>query len=150
MTTKAFLLFPRRPKKVAGGLILPAENNRSQVILIGRGNDIPAIDGDEFLSYARELPTLTVYNANRNAKLLTEIASFSFLESRWRLTVALREADLLFDLLRTLDGNPLATLAPTFLTKAETLIADPWAMSAIPDFIYPETTCCSSSARASA
>jgi hypothetical protein len=64
--------------------------------------------------------------------------------------VALREADLLFDLLRTLDGNPLATLAPTFLTKAETLIADPWAMSAIPDFIYPETTGCSSSARASA
>jgi histone deacetylase complex regulatory component SIN3 len=26
-----------------------------------------------------------------------------------------------------------------FLTKAETLIAHPWAMSAIPDFIHPET-----------
>jgi hypothetical protein len=38
-----------------------------------------------------------------------------------------------------LDEDPLATLVPTFLTKAETLIADPWAMSAIPDFIYPET-----------
>src|SRR5260221_3041695 len=51
-----------------------------------------------------------------------------------------QEANLLFDLLRTLDGSQLSTLAPTFLTKAETLIAAPWAMSAIPDFIYPETT----------
>jgi hypothetical protein len=56
------------------------------------------------------------------------------------MTVALQEADLLFNLLRGLDGNPLTTLTPTFLTKAEKLISDPWAMSAIPDFIYPETT----------
>jgi hypothetical protein len=56
------------------------------------------------------------------------------------MTMALQEANLLFDLLRTFDGSQLATLAPTFLTKVETLIADPWAMSAIPDFIYQETT----------
>jgi hypothetical protein len=56
------------------------------------------------------------------------------------MTVALQEADLLFNLLRRLEGNPLTTLTPTFLTKAEKLISDPWAMSAIPDFIYPETT----------
>jgi hypothetical protein len=31
-------------------------------------------------------------------------------------------------------------VAYDFLTKAEDMIADPWAMSAIPDFIYPETT----------
>jgi hypothetical protein len=55
------------------------------------------------------------------------------------MTVASQEASMLFDLLQTLDGDSLATLTPTFLTKAETLIADPWAMSAIPDFIYPET-----------
>ena len=30
-------------------------------------------------------------------------------------------------------------MAHDFLTKAENLIADPWAMSAVPDFIYPET-----------
>jgi hypothetical protein len=46
---------------------------------------------------------------------------------------------MLFDLLQTLDGDSLAMLAPTFLSNAETLIADPWAMSAIPDFIYPQT-----------
>jgi hypothetical protein len=37
------------------------------------------------------------------------------------MAVALQEANLLFDLLRTLQGNPLSTVAPTFLTKAETL-----------------------------
>jgi 2-polyprenyl-6-methoxyphenol hydroxylase-like FAD-dependent oxidoreductase len=166
---KGIFTFPDAPEQSRGGLILPAENHRHQVVLMGRGNDIPPIDGDEFLSYARTLPTLSVYNAIKNAKPLTGITPFSFAESRWRhfakvpdfpnrllpmgdaicrlnpvygqgMTVALQEADLLFDLLRTLDGSQLATLAPTFLTKAETLISAPWAMSAIPDFIYPETT----------
>jgi hypothetical protein len=36
-----------------------------------------------------------------------------------------QETNLLSDLLPALDGNSLATLAPTFLTKVERLIADP-------------------------
>ena len=92
---------------------------------------------------------------------------FSFPESRWRhfaqvpdfprgllpigdaicrfnpvygqgMTVAAQEANMLSDLLRTLGGDLLSRLAPTVLTKAEALIADPWAMSAVPDFIYPD------------
>jgi 2-polyprenyl-6-methoxyphenol hydroxylase-like FAD-dependent oxidoreductase len=166
---KGVFTFPDAPEQSRGGLIIPAENNRHQVVLLGRGNDIPPIDGDEFLGYARTLPTLSVYNAIKNAKRLTGISPIAFAESRWRhfakvpdfpngllpigdaicrfnpvygqgMTMALQEANLLFDLLRTFDGSQLATLAPTFLTKVETLIADPWAMSAIPDFIYQETT----------
>jgi 2-polyprenyl-6-methoxyphenol hydroxylase-like FAD-dependent oxidoreductase len=165
---KVVLSFPNAPEQVRAGLILPTENNTNQVILAGKGEDIPPIDGNEFLSYARQLPTLTICNAIENAKRLTEITPFSFPESRWRhfgqvpdfprgllpigdaicrfnpiygqgMTVASQEANMLFDLLQTLDGDPLAMLAPTFLTKAETLLADPWAMSAVPDFIYPET-----------
>jgi 2-polyprenyl-6-methoxyphenol hydroxylase-like FAD-dependent oxidoreductase len=165
---KAVLSFPNAPEQGRAGLILPAENNSNQVILSGRGKDIPPIDGDEFLSYVRQLPTPTIYNAIKNAKRVSDITPFSFPESRWRhfaqvpdfprgllpigdaicrlnpvygqgMTVAAQEAKLLFDLLQTMDGDPLATLAPTFLTKAETLLADPWAMSAIPDFTYPET-----------
>jgi 2-polyprenyl-6-methoxyphenol hydroxylase-like FAD-dependent oxidoreductase len=150
------------------GLIVPAENNTNQVVLSGRGKDIPPIDGLEFLSYAEQLLTPTIYNAIKNAKRLTDIAPFSFPESRWRhfaripdfprrllpfgdaicrfnpvygqgMTVAFQEANILSDLLQTLDRDLIATLAPTFLSKAETLIADPWAMSALPDLIYPET-----------
>jgi flavin-dependent dehydrogenase len=164
---KGVFTFPDAPEHSRGGLILPAENYRYQVVLIGRGNDIPPVNGDEFMSYARTLPTPSVYNAIKNAKRLTGISPFAFAESRWRhfarvpdfpnglipigdaicrlnpvygqgMTVALQEASLLFDLLRA--GSELATLAATFLAKAETLIADPWSMSAIPDFIYPETT----------
>lgn len=160
---------PNAPEQARGGFILPAENNSTQVALAGKGKDIPPVDGNGFLSYARQLPTQTIYNAIKDAKRLTDVAPFSFPESRWRhfarvpdfprgllpigdaicrfnpvygqgMTVAAQEAGLLSDLLQTLDGDPLATLAPAFLTKAETLIADPWAMSAIPDFIYPETT----------
>jgi 2-polyprenyl-6-methoxyphenol hydroxylase-like FAD-dependent oxidoreductase len=159
---------PSARGQTRGGLIVPAENNRNQVVLSGRGKDIPPIDGNEFLSYARQLSTLTIYNAIKDAKRLTDITPFSFPESRWRhfaqvpdfphgllpigdaicrfnpvygqgMTVASQEANMLSDLLQTLDGHSLATLAPTFLTKAEALIADPWAMSAIPDFIYPQT-----------
>jgi 2-polyprenyl-6-methoxyphenol hydroxylase-like FAD-dependent oxidoreductase len=151
-----------------GGLILPAENNRNQVVLSGRGKDIPPIDGDEFLTYAQQLPTPTIYNAIKNAERLTDVTPFSFPESRWRhfaqvadfprrllpigdaicrfnpvygqgMTVAFQEAEILSDLLQTVDGHSLAKLASTFLTKAETLIGHPWAISAIPDLIYPQT-----------
>jgi 2-polyprenyl-6-methoxyphenol hydroxylase-like FAD-dependent oxidoreductase len=165
---KIVVTLPNAPEQVRAGLILPAENNINQVILAGKDRDIPPIDGNEFLSYAQQLPTLTIYNAIKNAKRLSDITPISFPESRWRhfarvpdfprgllpigdaicrfnpiygqgMAVAAQEADLLSDVLQTLDGDPLATLAPTFLTKAETLLAGPWAMSAIPDFIYPET-----------
>src|SRR5262249_54398330 len=56
------------------------------------------------------------------------------------MSVAAQEANLLFDLLERFDEDLLSTLAPDFLTEAEKLIGEPWAMSAVPDFIYPETT----------
>jgi len=159
---------PSAHDETRGGVIVAGENNSNQVVLAGRGKDIPPIDGNEFLSYARQLRTLTVYNAIKDAKRLTDITPFSFPESRWRhfaqvpdfppgvlpigdaicrfnpvygqgMTVASQEANMLSDLLQILHGDSLATLAPTFLTKAETLIAHPWAMSAIPDFVYPDT-----------
>jgi 2-polyprenyl-6-methoxyphenol hydroxylase-like FAD-dependent oxidoreductase len=166
---KIVYTLPDAPEQARGGLILPAENNSNQVVLIGRGNDIPPIDSDVFLSYARQLPTPTIYHAIKNAKRLTAITPFSFPESRRRhftevpdfplgllpigdaicrfnpvygqgMTVAAQEANVLSDLLRTLGGDWRAGLARAFLTKADTLITHPWAMSAIPDFIYPDTT----------
>jgi 2-polyprenyl-6-methoxyphenol hydroxylase-like FAD-dependent oxidoreductase len=166
---KVAYTLPDAPEESRGGLMLPAENGSYQVVLIGRGEDIPPISEREFRRYARELSTPTVYNALKNATRLTEITPYSFSESRWRhfaqvsdlpggllpigdaicrfnpvygqgMSVAAREASLLFDLLGRFNSDSLQTVAYDFLTKAEDLIADPWAMSAIPDFIYPETT----------
>jgi 2-polyprenyl-6-methoxyphenol hydroxylase-like FAD-dependent oxidoreductase len=57
------------------------------------------------------------------------------------MTVAAQEAQALRRLLRAsaLKAEPLATLSQTFLAEAENLIEQPWAISAVPDFIYPQT-----------
>src|SRR5262249_13311955 len=57
------------------------------------------------------------------------------------ITVAVQEANILRRLLTTNAVKPdsLATLAQQFLSDAEALIEQPWTISAIPDFIYPQT-----------
>jgi hypothetical protein len=40
--------FPNAPEKSRGGLIVPAENGSYQVLLIGRGEDVPPINESEF------------------------------------------------------------------------------------------------------
>jgi hypothetical protein len=57
------------------------------------------------------------------------------------ITVAVQETNILRRLLpaNAVKVDPLATLAPEFLAQAEALIKQPWAISAIPDFIYPQT-----------
>ena len=166
---KIVFTVPDAPAENRGGLILPAENGTYQVVLIGRGEDIPPTNESEFRRYARGLRTPTVYNAIKQARRLTQIAPYSFSESRWRhfaqvtdfprgllpigdaicrfnpvygqgMSVAAQEASLLFDLLKRSDHDLLSVLATDFLNQTENLIADPWAISAVPDFIYPETT----------
>ena len=166
---KIVFTLPNAPEESRGGLIMPAENDTYQVVLIGRGEAVPPIRESEFRSYSRTLWTPTVYNAIKQAKLLTEISPNSLHQSRCRhfakvtdfprgllpigdaicrfnpiygqgMSVAARQANLLFDLLDRSNTDLLSTLASDFLTKAEDLVADPWAMSAVPDFVYPETT----------
>jgi 2-polyprenyl-6-methoxyphenol hydroxylase-like FAD-dependent oxidoreductase len=166
---KVAYTLPDAPGDTQGGLLTPAENRTYQLVLIGRGEHVPPIKENEFRSFARMLRTPTIYNAIRNAKLLTGITPASFHQSKWRhfaqvsdfprgllpigdaicrfnpvygqgMSTAARQVSLLSDLLGKSTGDSLSTLAPDFLTKAEDMIADPWAMSAIPDFVYPDTT----------
>ncbi len=57
------------------------------------------------------------------------------------ITVAVQEANILRRLLsiNAAQAGPFSTLAEQFLTEAEALIEGPWTMSAIPDFLYPQT-----------
>jgi 2-polyprenyl-6-methoxyphenol hydroxylase-like FAD-dependent oxidoreductase len=57
------------------------------------------------------------------------------------MTVAAQEACLLKHLLkgRTTKADPLAGLALAFLSESVPLIEAPWDMSAVPDFVYPDT-----------
>ena len=55
--------------------------------------------------------------------------------------VAVQEARALGHLLadRVSSPAPLHGLAPAFFAEAEAIIETPWAMAALPDFIFPET-----------
>jgi len=57
------------------------------------------------------------------------------------MSVAAQEARVLGHLLadRVSSPAPLAGLAPAFFAEVEAIMDTPWAMAAIPDFIYPET-----------
>jgi 2-polyprenyl-6-methoxyphenol hydroxylase-like FAD-dependent oxidoreductase len=57
------------------------------------------------------------------------------------MSVAAKEAGLLHHMLQShaAEPDPLATLAQDFLAEAENLIETPWAVSALPDLIYPQT-----------
>lgn len=167
---KAAVTFPKAPESVNAGYLLPVENNCYQLLLIGRGDDIPPTDGAAFLEYARKLGTPSIYNAMKGAKQRSEVARYGFPESKWRhfglldrfprgllptgdticclnpvygqgITVAVMEANAMRRLLtvNARKADPLALLSSHFLTEVEALLEDPWAMSAIPDFVYPET-----------
>jgi flavin-dependent dehydrogenase len=167
---KANVTFPKAPESVNAGYLLPVENNCHQLLLIGRGDDIPPTDGAGFLEYARKLGTPTIYSAMKGAKQLSEVARYGFPESKWRhfglldrfprgllptgdaicclnpvygqgITVAVLEANAMRRLLKVnaRKADPLATLGSHFLAEVEALLEDPWSMSAIPDFVYPET-----------
>src|SRR5215813_13985869 len=57
------------------------------------------------------------------------------------MSVAAQEARALGQLLATRSAayDPLEGLAPAFFAEASALIEAPWAMAAIPDFVYPDT-----------
>jgi flavin-dependent dehydrogenase len=167
---KPNVTFPKAPESVNAGYLIPVENNCYQLLLIGRGDDIPPADGAAFLEYARKPGTPTIYNAMKGAKQPSEAARYGFPESTWRhfglldrfprgllptgdaicclnpvygqgITIAVLEANAMRRLLKVnaRKADPLAMLGSHFLTEAEALLEDPWALSAIPDFVYPET-----------
>jgi len=167
---KVIVTFPKAPDEVRFGYLLPVEDGHFQLLLVGRGKDAPPADGEALLRYARELRTPTIHNALQGAERLSEVARYSFPESKWRhfgkldrspsgllpigdafcllnpiygqgMTLACQEASLLRSLLHKHEAgkSSLAKLTREFLTEVENLLIAPWEISAVPDFIYPQT-----------
>jgi 2-polyprenyl-6-methoxyphenol hydroxylase-like FAD-dependent oxidoreductase len=166
---KTIVTFPKVPESVRSGYLVPAENNTWQLLLIGRGEDAPPADGDGFVSYARQLGTASIYEAVKDAERISEVARYAFPASVWRhfgavdipigllpvgdvicrlnpvygqgITVAVQEAIVLRHLLgrKASQRDALAAVGKAFLAEAEALLEGPWSLSAVPDFIYPQT-----------
>jgi 2-polyprenyl-6-methoxyphenol hydroxylase-like FAD-dependent oxidoreductase len=165
----AVLTHADAPHSSRAGVINPVEGNLWIVTLIGRGAEQPPTDLTGFQAFAQSLSTKTIYNAIKSAELIDDISRFVFPASTRRyfdlatlpdrlivmgdalcrfnpmygqgMSVAACEAVRLRELLRAHRGkrSPLAGLGRLFQTEAQAIIEGPWQMSAIPDFIYPNT-----------
>lgn len=81
---KRLYVRPTPPDDTRGGVILPEENGRWVVTLVGIAGDYPPTDEAGFLAFARSLPTPQIYQAIKDAKPLSEPFGFRRTENRMR------------------------------------------------------------------
>jgi 2-polyprenyl-6-methoxyphenol hydroxylase-like FAD-dependent oxidoreductase len=62
---KTLYVRPTPPNNTRGGAIIPIEDNRWYVSLMGMAGDYPPTDEEGFMAYARSLPTPDLYEAHQ-------------------------------------------------------------------------------------
>ena len=73
---KSLYIRPSVSESRRGGIMLPLEGDRWHVTLIGMEHDYPPTGEDEFMKFARSLPTPTLYQAILDAEPLTNISGY--------------------------------------------------------------------------
>jgi hypothetical protein len=165
---KGVMTFPEAPADSVGGLLMPMEGDRWILSIGGRPGQHPPGDWDGYMEVLAGMRTRTIYDAVKGAERIGDIQRYGFPESRLRhyeklsrfprgvlplgdaicrfnpiygqgMSVAALEALALRDVLDGLDGDALPQLAAPYLQKASEVIDTPWAMAAIPDFVFPST-----------
>lgn len=81
---KKLYIRPNAPDGTRGGLIMPLEDGRWHVTLIGEAGDYPPTDDEEYLEFARSLPSPLLYEAIKDAQPLSKPAGFRRTENRVR------------------------------------------------------------------
>ncbi len=81
---KTLYIRPEPPLGTRGGIVLPMEEGRWHVTLVGVARDYPPMDEVGFLDFARSLPTSRLYDAIRNATPLSKPSGFRRTENRVR------------------------------------------------------------------
>ncbi len=83
-TWKKLYIRPNAPDGTRGGLILPLEDGRWHVTLVGEAGDYPPTNDEEYLEFARSLPSNRLYEAIKDATPLGKPAGFRRTENRVR------------------------------------------------------------------
>lgn len=81
---KTLYIRPNPPHGTRGGIVLPMEDGRWHVTLIGVARDYPPTDDYGFLDFARSLPTSRLFDAIHNATPLGKPVGFRRTENRIR------------------------------------------------------------------
>jgi 2-polyprenyl-6-methoxyphenol hydroxylase-like FAD-dependent oxidoreductase len=73
----SLLVYPNPPLQSRGGGIMPIENNRCMVTLLGYGVESPS-NGEEFLAYTQQLELPDVYEAIKDGQPETDVSIYRF------------------------------------------------------------------------
>jgi flavin-dependent dehydrogenase len=166
---RGVMTLPLAPRDSRGGLMIEVEGGRWILSVGGvGGGDHPPGDWESFMAFVRGLRTTTIADAIASAKPIGEIQRYGFPESRRRhferlqsfpqgllpigdalcrfnpiygqgMSVAALQAAALAQLLQSTPTAQRASLAMPFFARAAEIIDGPWQMSALPDFVYPQT-----------
>jgi flavin-dependent dehydrogenase len=164
------LTYPRAPENSRGGYMMQIGEDSWQVLLVGRGNDMPPGDLQGFMDFARSLWSPTLATMLMGARQVEPIVRYQYRQSRWvhygmarqlpsglmpigdaichfnpaygqGMSVAVQQAMLLRKLAAQRgETYPMDRLVSDFLAATEELLLKPWAMSSLQDFLYPSTT----------
>ena len=156
------------PAGTRTGYLFPIEGGRWLATAVGFLQDYPPDDEAGFLEFARSLEVPDFYEAIKDAKPLTPIATFKFPCQRWRryerlarlpdgllglgdavccfnpvygqgMSTCALQVDLLDRLLRQCGREVPAGFAKRFFHEAAKIIANPWLLATTSDFLYPQT-----------
>lgn len=167
---KTLYIRPTPPSGTRGGMLLPIEGNRWYVSLVGMAGDYPPTGTNDFMDFARNLPTPHLFNAIAAAEPLTKAYGYRHTENRVRhfdrlprflegflvcgdavytlnpvysqgMTAALLGCQALEHCLqKCAQTKTLTGLAQEFQTRLSQVVVDPWRMAVQGDRRWPTTT----------
>ena len=107
---KVLLVRDRPPAGTRGGIVSEIEGGRWVVTLGGAGEDQPPTDDDGFVAFARDLVSPRLFDAIRDAEVLSPIHGWARTANRWRHAERIRAWPAGF----TLFGDSLCALNPVY------------------------------------
>ncbi len=81
---KSILIYPKGPAEVRGSTLVQVEQGKWLLTLAGYHNDHPPADIKGFLDFAKSLPQPDIYEAVKNARILSDIRLHKFPHGQWR------------------------------------------------------------------
>ncbi|MBO0332411.1 hypothetical protein J0X12_02220 [Sneathiella sp. CAU 1612] len=81
---KSILIYPKGPSEIRGSTLVRVENGKWLLTLAGYHNEHPPADIEGFLAFAKSLPRPDIYEAIKNAKILSDIRLHKFPYGQWR------------------------------------------------------------------
>ena len=122
---KAILSAPKAPSLPRAGMVMKVENDLFQVTLNGYSKEYPPSDLEQFFAFSKSLRTDSVYNAIKNASLVSEIKPYRKNENHFNHYEKMKQWPKGFLLVgeSVADQNPIYGAGMTCAAKSAELLA---------------------------